>query len=244
MQLHLPGDFDMNCTMKRTALTLLVAIAAPMLAPAQQKTNDPLAGAMQLLQQAMQEFQKNPNAAAEARSNIAASAKSAGDAARTEAAADAARTPLISQAAPLAVAQGASAPERSFAEMEQMYLDGKITAKDFQKYLQTMKLRPPKAEATPPPTTNAAVAATSTNTPALSTSGSPPEAMTDVEKKLDELIRAQEAREKAATNQAPTTPGAKTKRQRLDDLLKQLLENKISDEDYKTQRAKILAEPD
>ena len=61
---------------------------------------------------------------------------------------------------------------------------------------------------------------------------------------LDQLIRAQEAREKEATNKVSTTTGPKTKRQKLDDLLKQLVEGKISDEDYKAQREKILAEPE
>jgi Sec-independent protein translocase protein TatA len=248
MQLHPPSHFDMNSIMKRTAFILLFGLAVPSLALAEQKTNDPLSDAMQLLRKAMRDFEKNPNAASEARSNIAASAKAAAATAKTEAAADAARAPLSPQAAPAlaasAAAPSASVPERSFAEMEQMYLDGRITAKEFQKYLQNIRLKPLKTEPAPPATTNVAAAAPVTNAPVLPTVGTAPDAMTDVERKLDELIRAQEAREKAATNQAPATTGPKTKRQRLDDLLKQLVEGKISDEDYKSQRAKIMAEPD
>ena len=199
------------------------------------------------LQRALQDFDKNPNAAALARSNIAASAKAAAAAAKAETAAKPPSAPLVTPApvAPAAPSATAAPPAagRSFAEMEQMYLDGKISAKAFQLYLRGQKLRPTGVAATPPPATNVAVTVTDTNVPALPRSPdlSP---MNDVERRLDELIRAQEAREKAATNQVSAPTGPKTKRQKLDELLKQLLDGKVSEEDYKTRREKILAEPD
>ncbi len=63
------------------------------------------------------------------------------------------------------------------------------------------------------------------------------------------MLRLKAAREKAALTNAtaintnlPTTP--QTRRQRLDAILKQNLEGKLSDTDYQAQRARILAEPE
>ncbi len=73
--------------------------------------------------------------------------------------------------------------------------------------------------------------------------------ISEVEARLDEILRQKEAREKAAltnaaasTNNIPTTP--LTKRQRLDALLKQLIDGKISGAEYNEKRAKLIAEPD
>jgi hypothetical protein len=211
----------------------------------QQQTNDVESEAMKVLRRAMQDFQKNPKAAEDARRSIEAGAKTAAEAARTG---QPAAAPLPGTVAPAPAVAAAAAPvkaEPSFAEMEQMYLDGKISAKDFQKYLQNQKLKPVKtgettAQATP---VKAPTTAAVTNAPSLP-SPAEPGAMTDVEKKLDDLIRAQAERERASTNRVSTPTGPKTKRQKLDDLLKQLIDGKISDEDYKAQRAKVLAEPD
>lgn len=202
----------------------------------QQQTNEVESEAMQVLRRAMEDYKKNPRAAT----------KAATEAARTGQPV-AAPLPGTVASATNALAEAAPAPakpEPSFAEMEQMYLDGKISAKDFQKYLQNQKLKPVRAGG-PAPVVSAKPAATATLTNATSLPPpADPAAVTDVEKKLDDLIRAQAEREKASTNRVSTPTGPKTKRQKLDDLLKQLVEGKISDEDYKTQRAKVLAEPD
>lgn len=72
--------------------------------------------------------------------------------------------------------------------------------------------------------------------------------ISEVEARLDEMLKQKEAREKAAltnaatTNNIPATP--QTKRQRLDALLKQMIDNKISGAEYNERRAKIVAEPD
>ena len=73
--------------------------------------------------------------------------------------------------------------------------------------------------------------------------------LSEVEARIDEMLRKKAEREKAAVNTAaPTTNSpAKTpltKRQRMDALLKQMIDGKISEADYSAQRAKLLAEPD
>ena len=62
---------------------------------------------------------------------------------------------------------------------------------------------------------------------------------------MDALIRAKAAREKS-TNTPPrsVTAGPKTKRDRLNDLLRLYIEGKISETELNERRAKILAEPD
>lgn len=67
-------------------------------------------------------------------------------------------------------------------------------------------------------------------------------ALTDVETKIRELEKAKEAREKVTNT--PTASAPKTKREKLDALLKQFVEGKISEEDYKKQRAKVISEPE
>jgi hypothetical protein len=72
--------------------------------------------------------------------------------------------------------------------------------------------------------------------------------ISEVEARLDEMLRQKEAREKAAltnaaaTNQTSATP--LTKRQRLDDLLRQMIDGKITAAEYSQRREKIIAEPD
>lgn len=73
--------------------------------------------------------------------------------------------------------------------------------------------------------------------------------ISEVEARLDEMLRQKEARDKAAltnaaasTNNIPATP--QTKRQRLDALLKQMIDGKITGAEYNEKRARIVAEPD
>lgn len=65
----------------------------------------------------------------------------------------------------------------------------------------------------------------------------------DVESKADELLRLKAQREQQpAAATPPTVP--LTKRQRLDDLLRQMIDGKITDAEYKEKREKVIAEPD
>jgi hypothetical protein len=146
------------------------------------------------------------------------------------------------------------------AELERLYLDGKITAKQFQKALneheqqgQTAAARTPApavpvpvapSRTTPPPT-----AAPPTREPPPAVDSSPDQAeISEVEKKMDELIKAKAARDQAtntsatATNAAVAT-GPKTQRQRLDELLRLYIEGKLTEAEYKERREKIIAEP-
>ena len=176
-------------------------------------------------------------------------------------------------------------PPLSLPELEQLYLDGRISAKEFQQYLKEVKLQPqsarpggtpaatnqpmpapvhPRGSATPDQQvralqmlrkitgkTNEPVSLPPGQTNAAFPNHVPPPdvvspAITDVETKMNELLRLKEAREKAAktgTN-APASSAPKTKRQRLDDLLKQFIEGKMAEAEYKQRREKIVAEPD
>jgi len=162
--------------------------------------------------------------------------------------------------APVQVAQtgAASMRQMTYADLERLYLDGKISAKEYQKLLADLKSRPsvapaparpsPPPAATAPPTKNpgAAAASPKTNQPPVAvTSTNKADTITDVEAKMDALIKARAAREKA-TNTPPrtVTAGPKTKRDRLNDLLRLYIEGKISETELNERRSKIIAEPD
>ena len=103
------------------------------------------------------------------------------------------------------------------------------------------------AEAKAPVTAPAPPLLAATNAPAEQTLEQ--KKLSEVEARIDEMLRKKAEREKAAVNTAaPTTNSpAKTpltKRQRMDALLKQMIDGKISEADYSAQRAKLLAEPD
>jgi hypothetical protein len=186
----------------------------------------------------------------------------------------------------------------TIAELERAYLDGRITAKEFQQYLKEVQPNPQSVPAPQVAAPQAAVQPRSTiptastnsdpnaralemlrrltgktNDPAATVRGSSPQpsspppatkgppptvqpanppaeaanpAITDAESKINELLKMKEAREKA-TQSATNTPASnapKSKRQRLDDLLKQFIDGKMSEPDYKQRREKIIAEPD
>jgi hypothetical protein len=158
----------------------------------------------------------------------------------------------------------------TLAEMERMYLDGKITAREFQKFLQTHRPEP-AAPAKETGATNEVHARalevlrkTAPNTAAnrqgpaitepLPEPARPKETnetakaavLQDVESKLDELLRLKQAREQTNSTVTSTNApaGPKTKRDRLDEALRLYIQGKLTDAEYKDRRAKILAEPD
>jgi len=159
------------------------------------------------------------------------------------------------------------AREPTFADVEQLYLKGKITAREFQKYLEDHKLDP--AKLTNHETQSRAVevlrkevdkaeagrpnsAAAKASSPAQETRTDEQSGLSDLDKKLDELLRLKAARETTiATNtaslrgtNAAAASAPKTKRQRLDDLLKLYIDGKIAEADYKEKRGKLIAEPE
>lgn len=133
------------------------------------------------------------------------------------------------------------------AALERQYLEGKLSARQYQKALAELD-RANKA-----PVVTASPKASTGPQPALEPviPTAPPKQtekqkkVSDVESKLDAMIKEKEARDRAAQTNAPAAPGPKaTKRERLDFLLKQVVAGKLGDEEYKKEREKILAEPE
>jgi hypothetical protein len=155
----------------------------------------------------------------------------------------------------------------TLAEIERQYLDGKISAREFQRFLQTYRaprIAPPAKAITNDVHSRALAVLYTTKPnmaanpqgPALTEPLPDPEGVTnaivsdaalqDVEGKIDELIRLKQAREQATNATATGTnmpAGTLTKRQRLDATLKLYIEGKLSDAEYKARREKILLEP-
>src|SRR5688572_28000578 len=158
----------------------------------------------------------------------------------------AAVTAVAQQPAPVTqapVAPGTNAVRRpTLAEVERQYLDGKISARDFQKFLQTYRAQPRAAQPAAGVTNDVharALAvlhnarpnvAANPQGPALTEplpdpAGSSNETanaavIQDVETKIDELIRLKEAREQGTNTNSAAPAGPLTKRQRLDAALR------------------------
>jgi len=143
----------------------------------------------------------------------------------------------------------------SFEHLERLYLDGKLTARQFQQYVMDYKLvRPQPVAATnlPAPVRRAdatpLTAGAATNAPPLMEANGEDTAaqarLAELEAKMDELLRLRTNRAELETNTPPATAGPKTKRERLDELLRLLIAGKVSQAEYETRRAKIIAEPD
>jgi hypothetical protein len=164
-------------------------------------------------------------------------------------------------------------------ELERQFLEGKITAKQFQRAAEDLERNPlpppppapapsvvteknataakdPAALALSPKAVSALPGKVITNQPsAVATTQTPgaddaPEqkALSDVEAKIDEILARRVAiAEAAKTNAASTNAvpaGPLTKRQKLDGLLRQLIQGKITEQEYNAQREKIVAQPD
>jgi len=161
----------------------------------------------------------------------------------------------------------------SFAEVEKLFLEGAITARQFQFYVGHAKPNQPPLKApsngvvhqqaiqvlrkaNPDPKLNPkpGPAIHAEQIPLLNPTE--PEAensfekgFSEIEAKMDELLRRKLERERATNTvdvsikeQGPATP--KTKRQRLDDLLRLYIAGKISEAEYNEGRGKIIAEPE
>ncbi len=159
-----------------------------------------------------------------------------------------------------------------FAVMERRYLDGKITAKQFQRFLRETPvpvIRDPAIADTPeqekalevlrgqssesppgnppPPVPQAPVSqpeVIATETPA-----SPDQIdLSELEVRMDELLILKKARERAAETNLlidPTDPQLKmTRRDRLNQLLRQYIQGKLTEAQYEEKRVKVLALPE
>ena len=139
------------------------------------------------------------------------------------------------------------------AALEKQYLEGKLTGRQYQKALADLERKDSSGSPAKSPKLVKSPKAGSGPSPALEPAiPTPPPQPTekqrkvsDVESRLDVMIKEKEARDRAAQTNTPAAPGPKaTKRERLDFLLKQVVAGKLSDEEYKKEREKILAEPE
>lgn len=212
-------------------------------APKASGTNDPHAAAVELLRKVIQEQQRNPDKII--RTPSGGSTPTGRDSTKSSA-----KTPPVSRL--------------SRAEMERQFLEGKITAKQFQRYLEDLeKNPPPPAQASGKGQSKGAAGGTAasgkvgttgttgTNAPGgiASSPDEAPEhkALSDVEAKIDEILakrqaQIQAAKTNTATNAVPAGP--MTRRQKLDALLRDLIQGKLTEQEYNAQREKVLAQPD
>ncbi len=166
-------------------------------------------------------------------------------------------------------------PAPTFASLEKQYLDGKMTARQFQQYVLDYRLNrsqsaAPKAAAHPasPPTANSTPAnaaplapvppassvvstesnsgdtSPGTNAPPPATGSPALNRLAEMEARMDRIIQEKAARDEALTNRPPSTSAPKTKREKLNELLRERIAGKITEEEYKAQWSKIAAEKD
>jgi hypothetical protein len=169
-------------------------------------------------------------------------------------------SPAEVPAAPIPVYTAADSPRSetlspkaaAAAALERQFLNGKLNERQYKKALADLEhanANPRAAETAAKP--KVTEPAPDKGTSRISTNTAVPQPtvrqqkVTEVESRIDEMIRQKEARERAAQTNATTVPtGPLSKRQRLDFLLKQVIDGKLSDPEYKKERDKILAEPD
>ena len=146
-----------------------------------------------------------------------------------------------------------AAPQKeplSHAEMENLFLTGKISQKQYQAYLKQYPVDPRKSSA--PNTTAQTPKPPTATVPAVQTPAPPaaiPAQEVDDSKKFDTveaqieaIIRQKKARDEALKN-APPDPEPKTKREKLNAVLKLYINEKITEQEYNNRRDKIMAEP-
>jgi hypothetical protein len=134
----------------------------------------------------------------------------------------------------------------SYAEMERLFLTGKISQKQYQQYLKNYPVDPRKPQ-TPTAKTEPVLVPKVAPSPSLAV---PPETAVegtkkadDVEAQIEAIIRQKKARDEALKN-APPDPEPKTKREKLNAILKLYINEKITEEEYTKRRDKIMAEPE
>jgi len=173
-----------------------------------------------------------------------------------------AETPVFKPEPPKS--QPVSTKAAAAAALERQFLERRLSERQYRKALADLE----RANTAPLPVNAREKAAPETNSPKVTSSpktstrgilppsepaapATPPkptvkqQKVSEVETKLDEMIRQKQAREQGAQTNSVPAPGAKaTKRERLDFLLKQRIDGKITNEEYKKQWEKILTEPE
>jgi hypothetical protein len=131
----------------------------------------------------------------------------------------------------------------SYTELEDAYLNRKITARRFEEALKLLE-KHQKISEDRQVQVRKMMEQHRNQQQATPTSAAEQKKMSEVEGKLDELSRLKAQRDQSATNSPAAASAPLTKRQRLDVLLRQLIEGKITDAEYKEKREKIVLEPD
>lgn len=126
----------------------------------------------------------------------------------------------------------------SYEELEEAYLNRKISAKRFEEALKLLEKHQKVSEE------RKAALNKMLQEHGLHAPGSAAEQkkISDAEGKVDELMRLKTQRDQATNG--TTATGPLTKRQRLDALLRQVIDGKMTETEYREQRDKIIAEPD
>ena len=131
----------------------------------------------------------------------------------------------------------------NYEELENAYLNRKITARRFEEALKLLekhqKITEERQEQVRKIMEEHRLQQQATQSPTPDQ-----KKVSEVEGKVDELMRLKAQRDQATTNAAAAASAPLTKRQRLDTLLRQLIEGKITDAEYKEKREKIVLEPD
>jgi len=247
-------------TTSTKALLVAVVLGAGSLAAQSQGESESL----KLLRQTIADQKRYPDKVIRTYTNLPpAEAKSAGPTTEAPPVAIVAQSkpapePKTAPPSPPPSSENATADKKAAAaELERQFLNGKISARKYQKALAELEnpSKPPATQAKPKPApTTAATPPKPSSGPGIVTPTTPespvqPAAnqkrVSEVEAKIDDMIRQKEARESASKTNAPPAPAAPlTKRQRLDFLLRQVVDGKLSDAEYKKEREKILAEPE
>jgi hypothetical protein len=139
----------------------------------------------------------------------------------------------------------------SHAEMEKLFLNGKISQKQYEQYLRSYPVDPKKKPSAPIAKTDPAspepLVPKAAPNPALAAPPQPAIEDTkkadDVEAQIEAIIQKKKARDEALKN-APPDPEPKTKREKLNAVLKLYVNEKITEEEYNKRRDKIMAEPE
>lgn len=241
--------------MTKATVGLLVAVVVGAARLAAQSQSD--SETLKLLRQTIADQKRNPDKVIRTYTNLppaeltnAAPARDAAPPAVPKAKAVAESNPAPPAVMPTTDKKAAA------ADLERQFLNGKLSARQYQKALadlqnpskpaagQAASMSKPALTPAPSRSTGAGVAAPVSPAP-------PPQAtaeqkrVSEVEARIDEMIRQKEARERAAKTNSPPATGVKlSKRERLDFLLRQVVEGKLSDEQYKKEREKILADPE
>ena len=145
---------------------------------------------------------------------------------------------------------------------ERQFIEGKMSAKEFQRYLDDHNFDPanlPRADAqkralevlhdqlSKPAPTAQNLAQPVTPAPAPEDAG-----LVELENKMDRLLQLKAARESGAATNALSKGGTNaaapaaplSKRDRLNELLRLVVAGKLTDAEYKEQRSKIMSEPE